>query len=133
MDAGPRVFPPRPIRGVRATYAHQTSCPGDFASVTVDFEPGEPGFAFEVAEGAAVEDFSFPEALPGFHAALAEGMREELAELGDGVTVAVAVVVQAVRVHDIDSRDSSFRMAGRLAVRKALASIGEHRHDHASP
>ncbi|MGE7435724.1 MULTISPECIES: hypothetical protein [Kitasatospora] len=121
MESEPRVFPPRPIRGVRARYARQAGCPSDFADVTVDFEPWEEGFAFEAADSADVTEGSCREQLPGFHAALAAGMREELADQGDGFAVAVAVVLRSVRVHDVDSHDRSFHMAGRLAVREALA------------
>ncbi|MEV5707589.1 hypothetical protein [Actinoallomurus sp. NPDC052274] len=113
------TFPPCPIRDVRARYFHQTSCPSDFAEVIVDFEPWEEGFAFEVANGATAEDH-FRSELPGFRAALVEGIRQELAEKVTDVPLAVAVVLRHLRVHEVDSRDASFRMAGRVAVRVAL-------------
>src|SRR4051812_35864662 len=116
------TFPPGPIRGVRALYARQTSCPSDFADVTVDFEPWEEGFAFEVADSATVEDHVRPE-LPGYRAALAEGIREELAEQVTDVPLAVAVVLREIRVHEVDSHDGAFRLAGRVAVREALLRL----------
>ncbi|GAA0320889.1 hypothetical protein NE235_18360 [Actinoallomurus spadix] len=119
MDPEVETFPPYPIRGVRARYFHQTSCPGDFADVTVDFEPWEEGLTFEVVGSATVEDH-FRRDLPGFRAALVEGIREELAERVTDVPVALAVVLRHIRVHEVDSRDASFRMAGRVAVREAL-------------
>ncbi|CAM5456531.1 hypothetical protein GCM10010334_25680 [Streptomyces finlayi] len=116
---GPEVaalpFPRHPIRDVVATYVHQTSCPGDFAQVTVDFEPGEAGFAFEVAQGARIPPD--PEAAH-YVAALEEGLRAELAERVPGC--AVAVVLRGIRIHEVDSREGSFRQAGRVAVRVAL-------------
>jgi hypothetical protein len=60
-------------------------CPGDFADVTVDFQPWEDGFAFEVADSAAVEGYFYPEALPGFHAALPAPHRSRRATC-DGAT-----------------------------------------------
>ncbi|MFE2295084.1 hypothetical protein [Streptomyces sp. NPDC059452] len=43
MTTEPTAFPPRPLRGVHATYARQAGCPSDFARVIVDFEPSEQG------------------------------------------------------------------------------------------
>lgn len=101
-------------------YARQAGCPSDFAEVTADFEPWEDGFTFEVAGDAVVKGTHFEDELDGFHAAVAAGMGEELADQGTGTTVAVAVVLRGIGVHLIDSSDRSFRMAGRLAVRDAL-------------
>ncbi|MEV0400362.1 hypothetical protein [Actinoallomurus sp. NPDC050550] len=116
------AFPPCPIRGVWARYVRQTSCPSDVAIVLVDFEPWEEGFTFEVADSATVEDHFHPE-LPGYRAALAEGIREELAEQVTGTPLAVAVVLQKIHVHEVDSHDGAFRMAGRVAVREALLRL----------
>ncbi|MFC7647381.1 hypothetical protein ACFQX6_47835 [Streptosporangium lutulentum] len=69
---------------------------------------------------AVVKGTHFEDELDGFHAAVAAGMGEELADQGTGTTVAVAVVLRGIGVHLIDSSDRSFRMAGRLAVRDAL-------------
>ncbi|GAB3980747.1 hypothetical protein GCM10029978_079640 [Actinoallomurus acanthiterrae] len=122
MESENEAFPPCSVRGVRALYVRQTSCPCDFADVTVDFEPWEEGFAFEVADSATVEDHFRPE-LPGYRAALAEGIREELAEQVTDVPLAVAVVLQRIRVHEVDSHDGAFRKAGRVAVREALLRL----------
>ena len=86
----------------------------------MDFEPGEAGFVFEVAAGALPEDYYDPEALAGFCAALAAGMREELADREAEAGLAMTAVVRSLRVHEVDSSDRSFRTAGRLAIRQAL-------------
>ncbi|MFD0272916.1 hypothetical protein ACFVHB_03270 [Kitasatospora sp. NPDC127111] len=119
----PAAFPPHPIRDVRAVYARQAGCPADLAVVTVDFEPGEDGFAFEVAGDAVVTGSPEPDELAGFHAAVAAGMREELADRLAGGRVAVAVVVRRTGVHAVDSRDRSFHEVGRLAVRLAFERL----------
>ncbi|MEU6235779.1 hypothetical protein [Kitasatospora sp. NPDC047058] len=119
----PPAFPPRPVRDVRAVYARQAGCPSDLADVTVDFEPWEDGFAFEVAGDATVSGSPEPGDLAGFHAALAAGMQEELAGRTAGGRVAVAVVVRRTAVHAVDSRDRSFHEAGRLAVRLAFERL----------
>ncbi|TQF01466.1 hypothetical protein E6W39_03415 [Kitasatospora acidiphila] len=125
MNTEPRTFPPRPIRGLRARFVRQFSCPSDFADVTVDFEPWEDGFTFEVDREATVVNDPGPRELAAYHAALAAGMREELAELaesasGGGLVVAVAVVVRRTVVHDVDSHAGAFHRAGRLVVREAF-------------
>lgn len=101
-------------------YARQTSCPADFADITVDFEPWEEGVAFEVHTGLDSHGCITPEELAQYQAAVATGIREELTTLEAQTPVAVAVVLRAVGVHEVDSRAGSFRHAGRLAVRNAL-------------
>ncbi|MFE7528300.1 hypothetical protein ACFU7Y_21650 [Kitasatospora sp. NPDC057542] len=123
MTAVQGAFPPRPLRGVRARYVHQTSCPGDVAIVTVDFEPWEEGLHIESAPDATVDGGPEPGETERFHTALAEGVRAELAEQLPGVPVALALVVHHTVVHPVDSREHSFRTAGRLAVREALALL----------
>jgi hypothetical protein len=120
-----RSFPSHPIRGVQARYVRQSGCPCDVAIVTVDFEPWEEGVRLEVAPDAAVRGDCDPYYLALFHAALAEGVSEELAERAPGRAVALAVVVHFTVVHEVDSREHSFRVAGRLAAREALAREGD--------
>ncbi|MGW4645623.1 hypothetical protein [Kitasatospora sp. NPDC004289] len=117
MTTSTEPFPSRPLREVRAVYVWQVSCPSDFADVTVDFEPWEPGLAFETAPEAEAPDGWSLEELYG---AVAEGVREELAE--QGLAPAVVVVLRRLRVHEVDSSERSFRRAGRLLVRNALAA-----------
>lgn len=102
--SGAVAFPTRPLLGVRARYIRQTSCPCDYADVTVDFLPGAPGLEVPGDEDEYV-------------AALIDGIREELA----ATEVAVRVVVRDLRTHEVDSREHSFRTAGRLAAREALS------------
>ncbi|SOB78737.1 hypothetical protein [Streptomyces sp. 1331.2] len=118
-------FPAHPIRAVQARHVRQSGCPCDVAIVTVDFEPGAPGVRLEVAPDATVRGDCDPHYLALFHAALAEGVREELAERAPGRAVALAVVVHFTLVHAVDSREHSFRVAGRLAAREALAREGQ--------
>jgi elongation factor G len=114
------TFPPHPIRGVRARFVRQASCPCSFADVTVDFEPGEEGFTFETDPGATVVNDPGPRELAAYHAALVAGMREELAELPADLVVAVTVVLHRTVVNDVDSHAGAFHRAGRVAVREAL-------------
>ena len=91
--------------------------------VTVDFEPWEEGITFQVATHVDIdrrEAFSQSE-IATYQTALETGIREELAELGSGTTVAVVVVLRSMRLHDIDSRPESFHAVGHVAVRNAFA------------
>ncbi len=58
----PERFPPRPIRSVRELIVPRGNC-GPFADVTVDFEPAEAGFVFEIADGV-VDGWEWPECGP---------------------------------------------------------------------
>ncbi|MBW5484204.1 hypothetical protein [Streptomyces bambusae] len=117
-----RTFPPHPVRGVRAVYARQSSCPSDFAEVTVDFEPWEAGVAFEVAADLVTRGHVAPQDLSAYRTALEAGIRAELAELGADTPAAVAVVLRGIRVHEVDSHPGAFEAVGRVAVRNALAA-----------
>ncbi|GGS42625.1 hypothetical protein F2B00_30730 [Streptomyces parvus] len=119
MTTEPRTFPPRPLRDVKVTYARQAGCPSFFAQVVVDFEPWEQGVEFEVADTSTVPGWSAEE-VSELRQAFGSGVREELAELDPGTTVAVAVILRSIKVHEVDSHPLAFRHAGRLAVRNAL-------------
>ncbi|MER6124807.1 hypothetical protein ABT173_19595 [Streptomyces sp. NPDC001795] len=117
------LFPPAPVRGVRATYARQSSCPSYYGSVVVDFEPWGEGFAFETAKDARLDPGGWfsPEEVAEFQSALMAGMQKELAALPAETVVAVAVVLHELRTRAVDSCARAFHEAGRIAVRAALA------------
>ncbi|MET8725752.1 hypothetical protein ABZV81_01015 [Streptomyces parvus] len=120
MTTEPRTFPPRPLRDVKAAYIRQASCPSSVAITVSDFEPWEQGVEFEVADTSTVPGWSAEE-VSELHQAFGSGVREELAALDPGTTVAVTVVLRSIKVHEVDSHPLAFRHAGRLAVRNALA------------
>lgn len=122
VESDTATFPRHPIRGVRAVYARQASCPSDFAEVTVDFEPWETGVTFEMAADLAVDGDDDPEWQAECQAAVEAGIRDELAQSGPGLSPATAVVLRRMRFHPVDSHPRAFRQAGRLAVRNALAA-----------
>ncbi|NEC16916.1 hypothetical protein [Streptomyces parvus] len=119
MTTEARTFPPRPLRGVKAAYIRQGGCPSFVAIAEADFEPWAQGVEFEVADTSTVPGWSADE-VSELHEAFGSGVREELAELDPGTTVAVAVVLRSIKVHEVDSNSLAFRHAGRLAVRNAL-------------
>ncbi|MEU6967162.1 hypothetical protein AB0A71_05355 [Kitasatospora aureofaciens] len=124
VTARGEAFPPHPVRGVRARYVLQGGC-GPFADAVVDFEPWEEGVHLEVAAGATVYGgAASQEDLARYHAALAEGVRAELAEQLPDATVALALVVHRTGVHDVDTSEYAYRRAGQVAVREVLALLG---------
>ncbi|MEU5655198.1 hypothetical protein ABZ802_06235 [Streptomyces sp. NPDC047737] len=122
MESDVATFPPRPVKGVRAVFARQASCPSDFAEVTMDFEPWEAGVVFEVAVDLVVEGDDDPEWQADCRAAVERGVRDELAQLDVELLPAVAVVLRHMRFHPVDSHPRAFLQAGRVAVRNALAA-----------
>ncbi|MFI1227493.1 MULTISPECIES: hypothetical protein [unclassified Streptomyces] len=119
MTSEPRTFPPRPLRAVKAAYVRQSGCPSSFAMAVADFEPWEEGVEFETADTSTVPGWPDAE-VSELHEAFGSGVREELAALDPGTTVAVAVVLRTIKVHEVDTHPHAFRQAGRVAVRNAL-------------
>lgn len=124
MTTEPRTFPPRTLSAVKAVYARQAGCPSSFALAVADFEPRAEGVEFETADTCTVP--VWPDArVAESQEAFGSGVREELEEfatLNPGTTVAVAVVLRSIKVHEVDSHPRAFRQVGRQAVRNALAA-----------
>ncbi|MFJ4005085.1 hypothetical protein ACIPWL_16780 [Streptomyces sp. NPDC090023] len=89
----------------------------------MDFEPAAEGFVFETAPGLTV-DYEPAEAPPGFFAAAAEGIEEQLRLPGHRIVVAVRVVLRRARANAFGSHQRAFKIAGFLAARKALGHTG---------
>jgi elongation factor G len=127
VTSPPARFPTAPIRGIAARYARQSSGPGLYAAVTVDFEPHPghlTGLDIEVADGLRLVGFGEHEGVPlamlaSFLEALSSGIQDELADHYPG-PVAARVVLRHISIHQVDSSELAFRGAGRAAVRLAL-------------
>lgn len=118
----PPRFPPYPIRGVHVLHK-KINCAPQFAGITVDFEPADDGFVFEVAEGLTVE-YERPDELPGFFAAAAEGIQERLSLPECEVVTATRAVLRQARAHTFGSHPRAFKVAGHFAALKALEQAG---------
>ncbi|MFC9813086.1 hypothetical protein ACFVJM_13575 [Streptomyces virginiae] len=103
---------PVSVPGVSVRVVMQTGC-GPYAYIVADFEPpgadGESEFLHTVSDDRLPHEF-----LP----AVWEGIQEGL----NGV--AAAVVLTDGGFHEVDSRDSGYRLAGRYAGTAALAAAG---------
>jgi hypothetical protein len=93
---------------------------------TVDFDPGDEGMVFQVAADLVIHGWHHRSSISQsdmatFQTAFGTGVREELAALGAGTTLAVTVVLRSMRVHELDSHAKAFQAVGHLTVRNALA------------
>jgi elongation factor G len=98
-------------------YIKQTGGSGEYGVVTIEVEPGPPGsgFVFENAlKGQAIPREYVPAVRQGCEEATQSG------ELAGYPVVDVKVRLLDGQVHDVDSSERSFKIAGSLAMREAL-------------
>ncbi|MFF4694788.1 hypothetical protein [Streptomyces chattanoogensis] len=104
---------PVPVPQVHVCVKLNIGACGPFAYFDADFEPPGPDGGLELLNAVPASRLP-PEFLP----ALREGLLEGL----DGV--AAAVLLTDGRVHEVDSRESAYRIGGREAGRAALIGAG---------
>src|SRR3984957_11356121 len=107
---------------INYTHKKQTGGSGQFAKVTIVFEPAEPGgenfvFENEIVGGAVPKEF-----VPGVEKGLES-------VLGSGVLAGFPVVDLKVslvdgKFHEVDSSALAFEIASRMALREALQKGG---------
>jgi elongation factor G len=105
-----------PVRA-EGRYIKQTGGAGEFGVVTIEMAPSEPGsgFHFENAvRGGAVPREFVPAVRQGCEEALQSGA------LAGYPVVDVAVTLVDGQIHDVDSSERSFKIAGSLATKEAL-------------
>lgn len=109
-------------RGTEVHHRHrkQSGGAGQFADVVVELRPETPesGFAFsDSIKGGVVPRNYIPSVEAGAREALMDG------PLGFPV-VDVSVELKDGKTHSVDSSDFAFRIAGKNAIREALAEVG---------
>jgi elongation factor G len=103
------------------THKKQAGGSGEFASVLMAFEPGEPGSAVRFVD--AVKKGSVPAA---FIPAVESGVRAEAESgslIGFPITGFTAKLLDG-KYHDVDSSSPAFELAGRGATREAARKAG---------
>jgi elongation factor G len=98
-------------------YIKQTGGAGDFGVVEIEVEPGDPGsgFVFESAvRGGAIPKELIPAVRQGCQEACQSG------ELAGYPVVDLKVRLLGGQVHEVDSSERSFKIAGSIAMREAL-------------
>jgi hypothetical protein len=120
-------FPQRPMRGLRARYVKQAGCPSYFADVAFSAEPlGSAHPAVEVLADEAVAVLPHADLWePAFLAAFRNGFAEALEEDHPELRPDVLLVVTEMRIHEVDSNEVAFRLAGRAGLRLLLARMAE--------
>ena len=104
------------------THKKQTGGSGQFAKVLMNFEPldTENGevyeFANEVTGGHITKEF-----IPSIDAGVQEAMESGI--LAGFPVVGVKATVVDGQVHDVDSSEMAFKVAGSLAFKKAMESL----------
>ncbi|HEY5928609.1 MAG TPA: elongation factor G [Kofleriaceae bacterium] len=102
-------------------YAKQTGGPGQFAQVLIEVGPAAPG------SGLVFEDRIKGGAIPRpFIKAVEAGVRGAMADglLGGHPVVDVHVVLLDGAIHEKDSKEPAFQIAGSLAFKAAAAEAG---------
>ena len=106
---------------VEGKHKKQTGGHGEFGVVNVRFEPLDDGTGFEFDEkivGGAIPKSLIPAVGKGIQESMRRGGR-----FGFPVTDMKAVAHDG-KYHSVDSSEQSFKMAGSLAFRAALESVG---------
>lgn len=106
---------------VEGKHKKQTGGHGEFGVVNVQFAPLDDGGGYEFAErivGGAIPKSLIPAVGKGIEESMARGGR-----FGFPVTDLKAVALDG-KYHSVDSSEHSFKMAGAMALRAALASVG---------
>ncbi len=104
-------------------YKKQTGGHGQFGVATIRFEPLPRGSGFEFGSevtGGAIPKNLIPAVGAGVEEAMARGGR-----FGFPVVDLRAVCLHG-KYHAVDSSEMSFKMAGSLALREAIAKVGSH-------
>jgi elongation factor G len=108
----------RPVTGVEGRHKKQTGGHGQFGVCVIDVEPLPRSAGFEFVDrivGGAIGRSYIPAVAKGIEEALAEG-----GAFGHPV-VDMKVTLIDGKEHSVDSSEMAFKIAGRLAIRAAIA------------
>jgi elongation factor G len=107
----------KPIDKVEEKYVRQTGGKGQYGHVVINVEPTGPGGGYEFIDkitGGSIPKEYIPSVDAGIQGALTAGI------LAGYPTVDVRVTLTYGTYHDVDSSEMAFKIAGSLAIKKAL-------------
>jgi elongation factor G len=107
----------KPIQKVEEKYVRQTGGRGQYGHVVIDAEPTGPGGGYEFIDkisGGVIPKEYIPSVDAGIQEALTSGV------LAGYPTVDVRVTLTFGSYHDVDSSEMAFKIAGSMAIKKAL-------------
>jgi len=107
----------KPIEKIEERYIRQTGGRGQYGHVVISAEPTGPGGGYEFVDkitGGAIPKEYIPSVDAGIQEALTAGV------LAGYPTVDVRVTLTYGSYHDVDSSEMAFKIAGSMAIKKAL-------------
>ena len=125
----------KPVEKIEERYIRQTGGRGQYGHVVISAEPTGPGGGYEFVDkitGGVIPKEYIPSVDAGIQEALTAGV------LAGYPTVDVRVTLTYGSYHDVDSSEMAFKIAGSMAIKKALragqpgaarAGHGSDRHD----
>lgn len=109
------------VAEVKYVHKKQSGGSGQFADVTVRFEPLEPGSGYEfksAIKGGAVPKEYIPAVMKGLEESMSSGV------LGGYPVVDVRAVLVDGSIHEVDSSSLAFQLAARGAYRQGMRKAG---------
>jgi elongation factor G len=107
----------KPVEKVEERYVRQTGGRGQYGHVVISLEPTGPGGGYEFVDkitGGVIPKEYIPSVDAGIQEALTSGV------LAGYPTVDVRVTLTFGSYHDVDSSEMAFKIAGSMAVKKAV-------------
>jgi elongation factor G len=105
------------VEKIEEKYVRQTGGRGQYGHVVISAEPTGPGGGYEFVDkisGGAIPKEYIPSVDTGIQEALTSGV------LAGYPTVDVRVLLTYGSYHDVDSSEMAFKIAGSMAIKKAL-------------
>ena len=107
----------KPVEKIEERYVRQTGGRGQYGHVVISAEPTGPGGGYEFVDkisGGVIPKEYIPSVDAGIQEALTAGV------LAGYPTVDVRVLLTYGSYHDVDSSEMAFKIAGSMAIKKAL-------------
>jgi elongation factor G len=107
----------KPVQKIEERYIRQTGGRGQYGHVVISAEPTGPGGGYEFIDkisGGVIPKEYIPSVDTGIQEALTAGV------LAGYPTVDVRVTLTYGSYHDVDSSEMAFKIAGSMAIKKAL-------------
>jgi elongation factor G len=107
----------KPVEKIEEKYVRQTGGRGQYGHVVIGAEPTGPGGGYEFLDkisGGVIPKEYIPSVDAGIQEALTSGI------LAGYPTVDVRVTLTYGSYHDVDSSEMAFKIAGSMAIKKAL-------------
>ncbi len=107
----------KPVEKIEERYVRQTGGRGQYGHVVISAEPTGPGGGYEFIDkisGGVIPKEYIPSVDAGIQEALTSGV------LAGYPTVDVRVTLTYGSYHDVDSSEMAFKIAGSMAVKKAI-------------